>query len=109
MDDEDYDDENESTEEEYYDVDLDEEFKSYASQINEKLAEAAALLREAAVLADKAGLPSLIDSSFVREDIDNEEGEDAYEKFEQRINLIDVGSIESAMESCGWNASSSYC
>lgn len=106
MDDEDYDDENESTEEEFYDVDLDEEFKSYAAQINEKLAAAAALIREANELQEKAGLPMLIDSQFAKEDLDTDE---ECEKFEQRISLIDSSELERALDQCGWNTSSSYC
>jgi hypothetical protein len=96
---------------------IDSEFEELASQINEKLAEATKALNEANKLADKAKLPGLFLSSWVRDEAyynknDDEEDEDAptkLELLEEKFKLIKVRDFESAMGNAGWSSSSSYC
>lgn len=85
--------------------DIDQEFESVVNQINAKLAEAAAAVNEANRLATEAGIPSLIDSQYVRDSL----GDDEQDVFEAVIEYIDVGALEGALDSAGWSTSSSYC
>lgn len=86
--------------------DIDKEFKDVVNQINAKLAEAAASLKEANRLAQEAGIPALIDSQFVRENLSDEDEE---ETFEAVIDYIDVSALEHELDTAGWSTSSSYC
>lgn len=101
-------------------TELDKEFEESVEKINAKLAEAAKALHEAAELAGKAGLPMLIRSQFISEELQyrnryaaapksrdeiSAETDQIFEKLEH----IDVSDIEDAMSACGWNPSSSYC
>lgn len=70
---------------------LEEEFNLFKSEVDAKLSQAAALIREAAVLAESRGKDLL---SF------DSEAEDS---------MFDTYQIERAMESAGWNTSSWHC
>jgi hypothetical protein len=100
------------------------EFQETANQINNKLKEAAAALKEANRLASEAGLPGLIytqwtsdDDSSAEEMTDEEvEALEADEDWDGeasplkiKMDLIDVSNIENAIEDGGWSTSSSYC
>lgn len=104
--------------------DLDKEFDDATKEINIKLAEAAKALNEAAKLAAKIGLPILIKSQFLYDELRSELRYDnmsaAVPKSKEEINAevkhildrldrVDVSDIEEAMSACGWSASSSYC
>lgn len=93
---------------------LDKDFVKLATQINAKLKEAAAALREANELADKAKLPGLINSQFIYEDMrykgsSREEINAARDEFEEKYQLIDVSELEDELGNGGWSTSSSYC
>jgi hypothetical protein len=101
---------------------LDQEFDRVAEQINAKLKEAAAALREANRLASEAGLPGLIYTQWTDDDSENEMTEEELEDRENdlewdgessplkiKMDKIDVSDIEGAIESAGWSTSSSYC
>lgn len=93
------------------------EFKAAVKKINLKLKEAQASLEEASLLAKEAGLTGLINSQWnempnldkicTKEYIDSEPPE--YELKEEIYELIKVRPFETALNDCGWSASSSYC
>jgi hypothetical protein len=94
--------------------DLDTDFDSLATQINAKLKEAAAALREANELAEKAKLPGLIFTQFISENmrydgVPRDQISSKCEELEKKYERIDVAELESAMEDGGWSTSSSYC
>lgn len=98
--------------------DLDKDFQKTVDQINAKLKEAAAALREANRLGDGAGLPGLIWTQWTSENMDLGEDEDELtdderdekiEDLQAKVELIDVSDFEHAMGQCGWSASASYC
>mgnify|MGYP000026057260 CR=1 FL=1 len=103
---------------------LEQDFEKIAEQINVKIKEAAASLKQANELATKAGLPGLIYSSFLEEDLryeqrhlDPEDRADDYEEtienkladWEEKLGKIDVGPLEAELGDGGWSTSSSYC
>jgi hypothetical protein len=96
--------------------DLDKDFVKVAEQINAKLQEAAAALREASRLSDEVGLPALIATQWTMESIYDrksplslEEKDQKAEELREKLELIKVRDFEHAMGECGWSASSSYC
>lgn len=84
---------------------IDQDFEKVAAQINAKLAEAAAALREANKLREEAGLETLVLSMWVREDNDRE----TVEALEEKLDLINVRELERELGCAGWSTSSSYC
>lgn len=70
---------------------IEEEFNLFRDEVNDKLARAAKLIREAGALADSKG-KELLDS-----DPDDGDG------------LFDTYQIEQAMSAAGWNTSSWHC
>jgi hypothetical protein len=99
---------------------LDQDFEKVAEQINAKIKEAAAALKEVNELREKAGLPSLIYSNFVQDDMlwqnrnsDNPLSRDELtmkmEEVEEKLSKIDVGPLEAELGDAGWSTSSSYC
>lgn len=93
---------------------LDKDFVELATKINAKLKEAAAALKEANELADKAKLPGLINSQFIYENMrydgsSSEEINTARDEFEEKYQLIDVSDLEEELGNGGWSTSSSYC
>ncbi len=99
---------------------LDQDFEKIVKQINTKIREAAKSLIKANELAAKAGLPSLIYTQFIREEIffsnnlkdeplERKDIEDMIEKLEKKLSYIDVSLLEGALDDGGWSTSSSYC
>lgn len=103
---------------------IDEDFKKLAEQINAKVKEATAALREANRLVEAAGLPALIYSDSVStlddtldalsdEEYDQLEEDEEWDGFssplEMKMKLIDVSDLEYQLEAAGWSTSSSYC
>jgi hypothetical protein len=99
---------------------LEQDFDKTVEQINAKLKEAAAAVREANELAAKAGLDGLIFTQFDRDDIrqSNRYADEPLDKYaleekieaeEQKYEAIKVRDLESALGSAGWSTSSSYC
>lgn len=104
--------------------DLEQDFKKVADQINIKVKEAVAALREANRLADEAGLPALVYTQYVGEEDNSleeldevslqqlEEDEDwdgESSPLRMKIDMIDVSELEDEMQIAGWSTSSSYC
>ena len=100
--------------------DLDKDFEKIAEQINAKLSEAAAALKEANRLGKEAGLSGLISTEWAREKMHNtlstqieteneSEEDDLYYLIEKKFELINVSSLELELENAGWSTSSSYC
>jgi len=100
--------------------DLDQDFKKLAVQINAKIKEAAASLKEANELATKAGLPALIFSQMTRDDMHWHNDQEKkplsnhvlgakMDELEAKMEDIDVGSLENELGNAGWSVSSSYC
>lgn len=99
---------------------MEQDFNKVAEQINEKIKEAAASLREANELATKLGLPSLIYTQFSRDEMqwqnrhrevpmEPQELEEKLEELQGKLEFIDVGPLEAALGDGGWSTSSSYC
>lgn len=100
--------------------DLEDDFDKTIEQINLKLQEAAKALKEAANLSEKINLPGLFYTQFIKDDmartnryadkpLDKYEFEDAVADIKDKLDQIDVEDIESAIQACGWQTSSSYC
>lgn len=107
--------------------DLDKDFDKVAEQINAKLKEAAAALKEANRLATEAKLPALIVTQWNEDEFldafdprsDEEDGEESDEEEDDyddpadrvraKMELIDVGALERELGNAGWSTSSSYC
>lgn len=100
--------------------DLNNDFDTLAEQINAKLKEAAAAVREANRLGDKLGLPALICTQQLYDDLvyqnrgkenplSQDDIEDKMKEYEDKLEKIDVGELESALSDAGWSTSSSYC
>jgi len=93
-------------------VDLEKEFATTAAQINVKLQEAAAAIKEATRLSQEFGLKgNLIHTQWTEEldlDIDEEEC-DPEDTLEAIFDQIDVSGLEGALDNAGWQTSSSYC
>lgn len=100
--------------------DLEQDFESIVAQINAKIKESAAALKQANELATKAGLSTLIYSQFIREDMQynnryaeppltKEEITEKCEELEAKLSHIDVGPLEAELGDGGWSTSSSYC
>src|SRR5271166_3996364 len=103
---------------------IDQQFKAAAEQINAKLREAAAALREANKLANAAGLPCLIYTQWTSEDDstmdnlsdeerqaleDDEEWDGESSPLKMKVDMLDVSELEGEISSAGWSTSSSYC
>lgn len=106
--------------------DLDKEFEKTIDLLNEKLGDAARALKDANELCKKAGFPSMILASWVRDDLykkikkelesslvdgenlDTEISEKMKDE-EARYNLIDLSDLETQLGIAGWSVSSSYC
>jgi hypothetical protein len=93
---------------------LDKDFEQIAQQINDKLKEAAAALREANDLAEKAKLPGLIYTQFISENmrydgVPRDQISAKCEELEKKYELIHVNELEAALGDGGWSTSSSYC
>ena len=109
---------------------LDKEFDAEVlAQLNEKLAEAAKVMKEVNALRDKLGLDSLILTVWARDDFRREirsqidDGElvvsdhnEMYELLDEKMDAaqarydqIDTGPLERELNNAGWSTSSSYC
>jgi len=95
---------------------LEKDFDELAKQINSKIVEASLILKEVNSLKNKAGLISLIYTSYISEDIayfnkgkSEEEISQMTEDFYQKIKKIKVKPLEEAISDLGWNTSSTYC
>ncbi len=104
--------------------DLDKDFQQTAEQINAKVKEATAALREANRLAKEAGLPGIVYTEYVRYD-DSSLGDLSEEELakleanpdwdgestplKMKIDMIDASDLESELSDAGWSTSSSYC
>lgn len=92
---------------------IDQDFEKIAAQINAKLKEAAEAVREANRLGDEAGLPGLIYTQWTAENLGlsrrNEGDRAKLEEIEEKLELINVRDLESALGGAGWSTSSSYC
>ena len=88
-------------------TDLETSWEETVKQINAKIKEAAQALKDARLIADKAGVPVLIHTQYTGDylDMDDEEMDEFYEKVED----IDVSPLENEMDRAGWSMSSSYC
>ncbi len=108
---------------------LDKEFDAEVlAQLNEKLAEAAKIMKEVNALRDKLGLDSLILTSWARDDLysqlrDEMDEDETINSDQERDDRIDEGmeraqslydqiktsALEGQLNSAGWSTSSSYC
>lgn len=93
---------------------LEKDFDSIAAKINAKLTEAAAALQEANRLKDEAGLPSLIYTQFIEDDLrfdgtPRDQIATKCEELQKKMELINVRELESALGQAGWSTSGSYC
>jgi len=82
-------------------TDIEKSWEETAKQINAKLQEAAAAVREANRLAAEAGLDCLIHTQWTGEDLEEDEAE--------MLEDIDVSDLEDELDQAGWSTSSSYC
>jgi hypothetical protein len=107
--------------------DLEQDFDSLVREINIKLSEAAAALKQANDLREKAGLDSLIFTSDIkeafeakiycelearadREDLDFDTEIEARSELEEaKYSKIATRTLEREISSAGWSTSSSYC
>ncbi len=96
--------------------DLEQDFTETAKQINDKIKEAAKAMAEANRLRQEAGLPSLIFSTFLREDIryhhpklSRDEISEKCDELQNKLDQIDVSPLEDELNEAGWSTSSSYC
>lgn len=97
---------------------LTKEFEQTAVKISAKLAEAAKCIQEASALAQEAGLDGLINTEWteispefterLEENLD-EDDDYVYDFVQSLYDMIDVSSLERALDAAGWNTSSSYC
>jgi hypothetical protein len=101
---------------------IDQQFKATAEQINAKLKEAAEAIQQAKLLAHSVGLTTgLIYTQWTEEKLqwhqkDNgqkklsaEELEAKCDELQEKLELIDVSYLETALGGAGWSTSSSYC
>lgn len=86
---------------------LDKDFEKVAKQINTKLKEAAAALKEVNELREEIGLETLVLSTWVREDFYDDRN--ALEALEKKLELINVREFERELGYAGWSTSSPYC
>ena len=97
--------------------DLEKDFDKVAEQINAKLKEAAVAIQEATRLSEKVGLPSLIFTQFLQDDmrhynpdgLSKDEIRAKIDALEVQLQQIDVRELEAALGNAGWSTSSSYC
>ena len=80
---------------------IDKDFEQTIKQINVKLKEAAASIKEVNRLKEEAGLPSIILASWIRND------RDGLAKLAETLEHIDVSDLEKEMSIAGWSTSSS--
>jgi hypothetical protein len=103
---------------------LDKDWEEIAAKINFSIKKAAEAFAEVNKLAAEAGLPGLIYTQWIRENLEydqrsasrtggkpltKEEINQKCEELQEKFELIDVGPLESAIEDGGWSTSSSYC
>lgn len=108
---------------------LDKEFDAEVlAQLNEKLAEAAKVMKEVNELRSKLGIDSLILTSWERDNLYSElQGklnedenissdqeyndilDDKMAEYEAFYDRIKTGALEGQLNSAGWSTSSSYC
>lgn len=80
---------------------LDKNFEEVANQINEKIQEAALLLKEANRLGKSAGIERLGGGYYSLEDVDGEQRE--------MIEQIDFDPLLRELDNAGWSRSSMMC
>lgn len=95
-------------------ADLEKDFDAVAVQINAKLKEAAEAIQEANHLAGTVGLPCLIYTEYIQDDLiyrgmDRKEADAKAEELKAQLEKIDVHALEHALGDGGWSISSSYC
>ena len=103
---------------------LDKDWAETAAKINAKIKEAAEVFAEVNKLAAEAGLPGLIYTQWIRENMEydqrsavrtgekplsKEEINQKCDELQEKLESIDVGPLESEMSDGGWSTSSSYC
>jgi hypothetical protein len=97
---------------------LDKDFDAVVEQINAKLKEAAAAVREANKLSSQIGVESLVFSAWMREELSyklRKEGlKDSalWDKMDEeaaKYEKFSIRELESEMSSAGWSMSSSHC
>jgi hypothetical protein len=86
---------------------LNQDFQSIADQINQHLKTAAAALKKANDLKDKAEMAALISPYGLIECLGL--SEEQVELFREQTALINVRDLEREIQSAGWSTSSSYC
>lgn len=82
---------------------LDKDFQKLAKQINQKIKEAAAAMKEANKLVKKAGLPGM--TLYAAPRMSDEELED----LESKIVEIDPYPLFRELDKAGWSSSSLNC
>lgn len=86
---------------------LDKDFQHIADQINQHLKTAAAALKKANQLKDKANMEALISPYGLIECLGLDE--EQVELFRKQTKLINVRDLEKEIQEAGWSTSSSYC
>lgn len=94
--------------------DLEKDFEEVSKKINAKLKEAAEAISEASKLSEEFGLNGQLIHTQWSEDIDydleiDEEEYDPVGIIEYLFEQIDVSDLEVALDTAGWQTSSSYC
>ncbi len=95
--------------------DLEKDFDVIAAQINSKIAEAVAALKEVNRLKDEAELPALICANWIAENMECDssmsraELNQKLDQLSKKLEKIDVHQLESELCNAGWSTSSSYC
>lgn len=101
-------------------TEIDKEFAAVAQQINAKIDEATAALKEANRLREEANVPTLIYTEWLRDNLaqdnrskgsplDKDALNDLFFEIKEKLNLINVDALESEIGNAGWSTSSSYC
>jgi len=80
---------------------IDKDWEVAVKQINAKIKEAAKCLLDAQKLAKKNGVDFLTISPY--------DDDDLSEEAQVKLEDIDVGPLEGAMDAAGWQTSSWYC
>ena len=84
---------------------IDKDYEKIVKQINQKLAKAAAALKEANELREKIGLPGFITGMRILEDLD----QDQIEQFYEDLEVINISDLRREIDNAGWSTSSSRC
>ena len=97
-------------------ADLEKDFDTVVEQINLKLKEAASAVQEANRLSEEIGLPALISTQWMYDDmraknreLSREEISEKCEALQEKLEKINVSELEIALGDGGWSTSSSYC